>query len=503
MTHGVLHQPNTVQNRSALDQRRAPMIEHIRDMRDRGIVPYLSIGHRLGDAADPEIVALLGRDLFESNTWVNAVEYEAALHDAEQLAAGAWGVDRSFYLVDGSSAGNHALFMATLRPGDKVVVSRDLHWSMLVAIILCGASPVYVTPSLNHAHDVGTGVDTSSVRRALDLHPDAKLVVIVSPSWCGVSSDLAAIADVAHARNVPLYVDEAWGPHFQFHPELPKSAMESGADASVTSVHKILPAVSQGSVLHVRGSRIDQERLATAIRMMSTTSPMLPIVASLDAARRQMALEGEERLAEVIRLSRRARTEIDAIAGISVLASEHIGLPDTRQDLTKLVIDAHRLGISGYDLESRLNQEFAIAVESADWRGIVANFNLGDTDTSVGRFVDALRAIAGTIDAPDGDLSFARATGNVLGLPDQVMSPRDAYFSATRRIPLSNAVGAIAAELVTPYPPGIPVLAPGEVITSERIDYLQAVYARGAVNYGNRHRESELSISIVDQSSGA
>jgi len=484
---------------TSLDHRRAPMIEHIRDLRARGIVPYLSIGHRLGVAADPEIVALLGRDLFESNTWVSAVEYDVALHEAEALAADAWGADRSFYLVDGSSAGNHALFMAALRPGDEVIVSRDVHWSILVAIIISGATPVYVSPTLDQNHDVGAGVDAEAVRRAFAEHPNARLVVIVSPSWCGVASDLAAIAEVAHAHGAPMYVDEAWGPHFHFHPELPASAMASGADASVTSVHKILPAVSQGSVLHVRGSLIDQERLATSVRMMSTTSPMLPIVATLDAARRQMALGGEQRLDEVIRLSRKARAAIDAIPGYSVLSAARIGLPENRQDLTKFVIDAHHLGISGYDLEHRLNHEFAIGVESADWRGVVANLNQGDTDESAGAFVDALRAIAASVPAAPELLLNARATGTVLGLPEQAMTPREAYFSPSRQVPLCDSAGEIAAELVTPYPPGIPVLAPGEVITAERIAYLEAVYARGAVNYGKRKDAGAASIAIVDR----
>jgi len=473
------------------------MVEHIRDLRSRNIVPYLSIGHRLGDAADPEIVALLGRDLFESNNWVSAVEYERALAASEILAADAWGADRSFYLVDGSSAGNHALLLATVQPGDEVIVSRDVHWSIMVALILTGARPIYVTPEIAVDHDVGIGISPVEIERALVGHPHVKLVIIVSPSWCGVASDLAAIAVISHAHGVPLYVDEAWGPHVHFHPDLPTSAMTAGADAAVTSVHKILPAVSQGSLLNIRGNLIDRERVATSVRMVSTTSPMLPIVATLYAARRQMALEGAERLQRVIDLSRQARSRIWEIGGYNLLSPEGLGIPATRLDITKFVIDVHNLGMTGFDVENRLNGEFSIAIESADWRGIVANFNLGETEASAIAFVDALFRIAETDRRPGAGTSNLRATGEVVAVPEQAMTPRDAYFSTTRRIRLADAEGEIAAELVTPYPPGIPILAPGEVISRARIDYLLRVYERGAVNYGNADWNEERMISVV------
>lgn len=482
-----------------VDHARVPMIDHIRDLRRREIVPYLSIGHRLGKAADPAIIDLLGSELFASNTWVSAAEYETALHEAEVLAADAWGSDRTFYLVDGSSAGNHAVAMAGMQPGDDVLVSRDLHWSLLVGIILSGANPIYVSPDFDERHDVGKGVSAETVKEALAAHPGVRLVMIVSPSWCGVTSDIAGIAQVAHDRGVPLYVDEAWGPHFHFHEALPDSAMKAGADVAVTSVHKILPAVSQASALHVQGSLFDRHRLTTAVRMMSTTSPMLPIVATLDAVRRQMATTGREQLDGVIQLARWAREALDAIDGFDVLSAAKLGIDGRRQDVTKLVIDVHGRGLSGHEVERRLNREFAIAIESADWRGIVANFNLGETHESAERFVEAMKSIAADRDVIESSALANRATGSVLHLPEQAMTPRDAYFARSRQVPLRDAVGEVAAELVTPYPPGIPVLAPGEVITQERIDYLHGIYAQGAVNYGNHGWNDDRLISVVDR----
>ncbi|HEU0163470.1 MAG TPA: aminotransferase class I/II-fold pyridoxal phosphate-dependent enzyme, partial [Thermomicrobiales bacterium] len=260
-----------------LDQQQRPFIDFVRSLRARDVTTYLSIGHKLGAAATPEIRELLGDDVFASNTWLNADHYNDALHAAEALAADAWGADHTFYLVDGSSSGNHALFLAALRPGDEVIVSRDLHWSMLVALIMTGAVPRYVAPRLHPELDIAFGIAAEDVAAALTSYPAAKLVAIVSPSFCGVASDLEAIAAVAHARDVPLYVDEAWGAHFHFHPDLPASAMASGADAAVASVHKLLPALSQGSVLHVRGSRLDLHRINQTVHMTQTTSPLLPI----------------------------------------------------------------------------------------------------------------------------------------------------------------------------------------------------------------------------------
>ena len=482
------------------DHDRVPLVEHIQDLRSRQIVPYLSIGHRLGEAADPEIVALLGRDLFESNTWLTASAYDEAVAAAERLAAGAWSADRSFFLVDGSSAGNHAVLMATLNPGERVIISRDVHWSMMVAIIMTGAIPIYVKPDIDPIYDVGTGVNPAAIEAAITEHPEARLVVLVSPSWCGVSADLPAIADIAHRHGLPLYVDEAWGPHNHFHPDLPVSAMQAGADAAVMSVHKILPAVSQGSMLHLQGSRIDGDRLSTAVRMMSTTSPMLPIVASLDATRRQMVREGRTRLDRTIALARWARAELETLPAYELLSASKLSLPDRLFDETKFVIDVHRMGISGYEAEAILNRTHAIAVESADHRGIVANFNLGETEESAQRFVDALRsiAVAHPVSRRGGEPDEPRATGSVLSTPELAMTPRDAWFSRKRRIPLSHSSGMIAAELITPYPPGIPVLAPGEVIADEHIDYLQRVFDLGAVQYGTGKGKGERTISVVD-----
>lgn len=482
---------------AGLDHRLMPMVEHIRDLRERDVTTYLSIGHKLGAAADPEIIDLLGRDLFEANTWITGDAFHDALHRSEVLASDAWGSERSFYLVDGSSSGNHAFLLGALRPGDEVIVSRDLHWSLLVALIITGARPIYVAPALDPRFDIGLGVEPDAIEDALRDHPNARLVIVVSPSFCGIASDLERIGEVAHRHGVPLYVDEAWGPHFHFHELLPKSAMASGADAAVASVHKLLPAVSQGSILHLQGTFVDQERIATAITMMQTTSPLLPILATLDSARRQMALHGQEHLSRVIVLAAEAKREIAALPGIEVIDASALGLDARRSDAAKFVLDVHALGLTGFELERRLNDEFAIAIELSDHRGIIANFNLGDTEASKERFLAALRSIAANVPAREANHDSQRSSGVAVAVTELAMTPRQAYFAPSRSVELVSAVGSIAAELVTPYPPGIPVLAPGDLITREKVDYLLATSEYGRGNYGARGA-APMRIKVVD-----
>ena len=483
--------------RDPLDHHAMPMVEHIRELRDRDVTTYLSIGHKLGAAVDPEIVDLLGRDLFASNTWITGGEFHDALHRSEALAADAWGAEQSFYLVDGSSSGNHAFLLGALRPGDEVVVSRDLHWSLLVALIVSGAQPVYVAPTLDPRHDIGTGIDATAIEEELRAHPNAKLVAVVSPSFCGIASDLERIGEIAHRHGVPLYVDEAWGPHFHFHDRLPVSAMASGADAAVASVHKLLPAVSQGSILHLQGRLIDRERIATAVKMMQTTSPLLPILATLDGARRQMALHGREHLDRVIALAEQAKREITAIPGIEVIDARALGLDERRSDIAKLVLDVHALGFTGFETERRLNDEFAIAIELSDHRGIIANFNLGDTEASKDRLLAALRSIAGSSRTERVSSVSHRSSGAAIAITEQAMTPREAYFAPSRAVDLEASVGFVAAELVTPYPPGIPVLAPGDLITREKVEYLLATSEYGRGNYG-AGGNAPAQIKVVD-----
>src|SRR5919204_4739679 len=280
----------------------APLVEVLRRYQQLGTLPFSCPGHKLGTGVHPELVGMLGAELFAADVWLDTTTFDRTLREAEALAAEAWGAERSFFLGNGSSSGNHAFLLAALAPGDEVVVARDLHKSMLAALILTGARPVYVAPRLHPELGIAVGVHPDDVAAALDAHPAARLVALVSPSYFGVAADLARITRAAHDRDVAVYVDEAWGPHFGFHPRLPVPAMAAGADGAVTSTHKMLSSLSQSSILNVRAGRVAPDRVASAVKLTQTTSPLVPLLASIDACRRQMALEGEALLSRTLTL---------------------------------------------------------------------------------------------------------------------------------------------------------------------------------------------------------
>ena len=465
-----------------VDQTQVPLLDGLRAYKSRDMAPFSTPGHKLGAGADAELVELLGAEVFRADIplggGVSDTHFRGApLRKAEELAATAWGADRTFFLLNGSSAGNHASLLASVRPGDKVIVARDLHKSLLVALILTGANPVYVSPALHPDLNVGLGITPEQIARALDEHPDAKLVALVSPSYCGVASDLAGIATVAHARGVPVHVDEAWGPEFHFHPQLPPSAMSSGIDSAVISTHKVLGSLTQAAVLNVQGLLVDVDRLSTTIDMVNTTSPSVLILASIDATRRQMALHGEELLDRTIALAQDARLRLQAIPGVGVLDAVQLGVRNF--DLTKLVVDVDGLQMTGYEAEDILRNRFGVCPEMSDRVGLVFLVTLADTQQSIDRLVDAFTTISRERYTGSARLVMARSSGAVVAPGDLAMTPRDAFFAASRKVTLAAAEGEVSAELVLPYPPGIPVLAPGEVITADKIAYLQEGAAHG------------------------
>lgn len=468
-----------VHNPETLDHHRAPLLDALLDARRRDLVAFSTPGHKGGPGADPALVDLVGADVFASDVWLNTAVLAERSREAEALAADALRADHGHFLVNGSSSGNQAFLLAMLRPGDEVVVGRDIHTSFLTALILSGARPVYVTPRFHPEHDVSLGVAADDVAAALDAHPSARLVALVSPNYFGIAADLPAIVAVAHRRGVPVYVDEAWGAHFAFHPALPPSAMDSDADAAVTSVHKLLGSLSQGALLMLQGGRIDAGRVSCAVSMTQTTSPLLPLLASIDASRRQMALTGRSMLDQAIELAAIAHRRLAALPGIDLLDGRKLGL--SRVDPTRLVIDVHGTGLSGYQVERLLRERFDVVPEMSDATSVVCLVTVGDSPASIDRLVDAFRRVTAGRPARHRRIpgNGSGALGEIIAPGPLVLSPRDAYHAPSRAVPLAEAAGQIAAELVVPYPPGIPLLAPGERIGRDKVDWLAAGLAAG------------------------
>jgi lysine decarboxylase len=401
------------------------------------------------------------------------------LREAERLAAAAYGGDDARFLVNGSTTGNLAMLLASCSEGDTLIVSRMLHKSLLAGLVFSGARPHYLVPAFDDGRNLPLDIEPAAVAGALDVHPAARAVVLVSPSYVGVTSNLTAIAAICHERGVPLLVDEAWGPHFHFHPKLPSSAMESGADASVSSTHKMLAGLTQASTLVARAGLLDLERMGTIVDMVQTTSPSALIFASLDASRRQMALDGKSLLDTTLVHAWRLRDALAEIDGLDVLSPEIVaGRPGAGFDPTRVIVDVHALGLTGYQVEHVLRHEHGVYVEMSDLLSVMLLITIGDDDRSIDRAIAGFRSLT-VLRKPPRHAVAARSSGDLLFGHLAELTPRQAFIAPAEHVPVGQAVGRVSAESITPYPPGIPLVAPGERLTSDVIDYLRAGIAEG------------------------
>lgn len=402
---------------------------------------------------------------------------EGLLADAEHRAAELWGADWCRFSVGGSTHGNQSLAFAIGRPGDSVIVSRTLHRSLLLGLVLAGLNPVWVRPRVDPVTGLPTSVPVEDVRRALHEHPGACAVLLGDPAYVGTYGDVAGHAAVAHAAGVPLIVDAAWAPHFGFHPGLPPHPLAAGADAMVMSAHKALPSANQAAIVLARTTRtgglLDPDRLERGFEATATTSPSGTILASIDAARALLARDGEQLYGDLLATVAAARERLRAVPGLDVLAGR---LPDgTLVDPVKLVVLLAGTGATGRAVEADLIAA-GMPIEMADRDVIVAMVTIADDDATVMRLVD--RVIA-SVERHRSEPRAAIASAAWTVEPRTVMAPRDAFFAPHKEVPADDAVGQVSAELVAPYPPGIPVLAPGELITAEALAALRAAKADG------------------------
>lgn len=387
---------------------------------------------------------------------------------AERLAAELWGADLCRFSCGGSTHANQALALALGGDGDTVVVSRTLHRSMFLGLVLAGLRPVWVRPEIDPVTALPLGVDPQALRLALARHPQTRAVLIGDPSYVGTVGDVSGLAREAHAAGVPLVVDAAWAAHFGFHPVLPSHALAAGADAMVLSAHKTLPAWSQGAMVLTRGGRIDAARLDAGVEATATTSPSGAILASIDAARALLARDGEALLGTALAAVRDARARLGTVEGLVVLDGPAM-------DPLKLTVGLAGTGADGLAVEADLTAR-GITVEAAERDLVVAVVTLADDEESVGALTDALVvSVQRRRGAPR-----AVAVPVSYGIePMQALSPREAFFAGHDTVPRASAVGRVSAELVAPYPPGIPVLAPGELVTEEALEALSEARAAG------------------------
>lgn len=455
-------------------QNRTPIFETLLARAKRKVTSFHTPGHKNGKGLDKRLRELSGKLLYALD--VTVFPEVDSLHDpvgpirkAQQLMAEAYGVEHSFFLVNGSTVGNQAMLMSACNPGDSVIVTRNAHKSALAGILLAGVWPIWIQPKVDQNLDILFDPLPEQIEATIQQFPEAKAVFITSPTYNGVTADLVKISEIVHRHGKVLLVDEAHGPHLKFHEDLPISAVEAGADLVVQSTHKILSALSQGSVLHFNSEILDINRVKKVISMLQTTSPNYMILASIDLARRQAVLNGEQILERVIRIAEDARKRINRTRHFFSFTRKEIQARGYDLDVTKLTINVTKSGLSGQEIDAILAKEYNIQVDAADIFNLIAILGTGSDKQDIDKLVAALEDI---------DTKYHGTAKNwSLQIPslstEMVMMPREVFLSRkTKRVPLSKAAGFICAQTLTPYPPGIPVLIPGERITKEICDYL-------------------------------
>ncbi len=463
-------------------QNRAPILEAL--IQYQNAIRFHMPGHRGGKGADPLAKALLGeKAYFNDVTGVLGLDDlhqpHGCIQKAQELASLAFGADSTFFSVNGTTGAIHAMVLSTIGDGDAIIIPRNIHKSVLAAIVLSGARPIFV-PAIHDLYlGFPLGVDNKSMEACVRENPDAKAALLVNPTYYGTALDLTPLATGLHKNGMVLLVDEAHGPHCRFHPKLPKPALDCGADAVAQGAHKIIGAFTQASMLHLKGDRIDMAKLKAVYRYITTTSASYLLLASLDAARRQMALNGRKLLDNAIALAEHLREQVNGIAGLycfgnDILESNGVDFIDP----TKVTITVRELGITGYQAETFLREKRGIQVEMSDLYNILVIVSFGNSPQEIEKLLGALKDLVSAVRENLLEKHLEHVPKSLPQIPAPPMmrlTPKMATQSQWKRVNLAHAQGQISAEVVTCYPPGIPILYPGETITKETVAYLNMV----------------------------
>ena len=469
---------------TTMDQSQAPLLDALVDYRGHSRYGFTPPGHRQGRGVDDRVLEVLGAQPFRDDVLASGGLDDRRMSNnylkrAESLMAEAVGADAAWFSTCGSSLSVKAAMMAVAGGDGGLLVGRDSHKSIVAGLIFSGVQPRWVTPRWDADRHFSHPPSPQDYSDVWDEYPDAAGALVVSPSPYGTCTDLAAIAQVCHDRGKPLIVDEAWGAHLPFHENLPTWAMDAGADVCVVSVHKMGAGFEQGSVFHLQGDLIDQDRLSACADLLMTTSPNVLVYSALDGWRRQMVEHGRELLGAALDLACDLRNELRAIPDVAVLDEQLLGA-EASSDLDQLqvLMDVSVTDTSGYQAADWLREHCQIDVGMSDHRRILATLSFADGKDTTERLVDALwrwRSAAENFDQPREIVPPAPEEIQL----DTVMLPRDAFFAPVEQVPADRAAGRISAEQITPYPPGIPAVVPGELLTDAVVDYLRTGLAAG------------------------
>ncbi|MBV9100309.1 MAG: aminotransferase class V-fold PLP-dependent enzyme [Candidatus Dormibacteraeota bacterium] len=457
----------------------APLLDALGRMLESPPSPFGIPGHKLDKGIDPAVRSILGERVFACDVSLDGqLDDRLATHGydkrAEELIADAISADEVLLSTNGSTLAAEAAILGMAGPGDTILMTRGMHKSAVSALILGGATPVFLDPGYDDEQQLWHPVPVATLEAAVRANPNACAAFVVSPSSYGFTADIEGLAGVCHRAGIPLIVDEAWGVHLAFSERLPVSALAAGADVAVTSMHKQGTGLMQGSIIGIRKGRVDVIRLQQAVAMLESSSTSMLILAAVDGARRQFALRGEQLLSHAVDLAMSLRDGAAHIEGLRVLGDEMVGRPGVHAfDPTKVVIDVSGLDVSAFAVIDWLLEQHRMPCEMADDRHLVAMVTVADDDRSIGRLVDALAELPRAAAALRGAKRMTVPAPQALRT-ELAMSPREAYFDGRRPVSLQEAAGSIAAETAVPYPPGIPAILPGEVWTEALIDFLKS-----------------------------
>ena len=467
----------------------APYLDAVVEYAYRGAARYHVPGHKGGPGADPGVVKAIGLDALAADVpqlihGIDVGPSPTPYERAEAMAAEAFGAARSWFLTNGATQGNHALCLALAPLGARVVVQRNSHSSLFDGLVLSGGVPSFVLPEYDEELGITHCVTPATLAAALRAAPDARAAFVVSPTYYGMAADVAGLAAVAHDAGVPLVVDQAWGPHFGFHEALPPPALEQGADAMLTSTHKIAGSLTQSAMLHVGLSgRIDPEAVARVLGLLRSTSPSSLLLASLDGARRQLALHGEQLLHEVLEAISVARAKLETIEGIRLVDASLIGRAGiAAYDPMRIVLDVRGTGCTGYEVADALRRSYDVHVELPTQATVVLVVGLADSAPALRRLAGDIEETVKRIAKPGTTAAIAVPARMLLG--EMVVPPRDAFLGEVEVVPVDEAVGRVSCESIASYPPGVPQLLPGERISEGIVTHLTALARSGARLHG-------------------
>ncbi len=473
-----------------LSQERAPIYEALERFRKMRVVPFDVPGHKRG-RGNPELTALLGEncvqmDVNSMKPLDNLCHPISVIRDAEKLAAEAFHAAHAFLMVGGTTSAVQSMVLSVVKRGEKIILPRNVHRSVMGALVLCGAIPIYVNPACDEKLGIPLGMSVSDVKKAIEKHPDAKAVLVNNPTYYGICSDLRSIVKLAHENNMLCLADEAHGTHFYFGENLPVSAMDAGADMAAVSMHKSGGSLTQSSLL-LAGPAMTEGHVRQIINLTQTTSGSYLLLSSLDISRRNLALRGKESFAKVIDLAEYARTEINAIGGYYAFSKELINGDSIYDfDVTKLSVNTLDIGLAGIEVYDLLRDEYDIQIEFGDLGNILAYISIGDRIREIERLVSALYEIR---------RRFSKSKSNLMSHeyidPQVAVSPQEAFYADKESLPIRETEGRVCSEFVMCYPPGIPILAPGEKITKEILDYIEYAKEKGCSMTGPENPDIE------------